>query len=495
MAISGQETLQIGAQNSPTNSDSLWTAFNKTQNNFSTLFSEASPYSIFNGSNGIGVNSNSSTGTVSITNTGVLSLIQGTGISLSSSNGNIVISSTGGGGNGSGGVTSIGITSNSLSITNTPIVSSGNIRVDLPLQNTVSAGIYRAPTMSVDQYGRITNIANASSFGTVTSVGVSGGTGINVSGGPITTNGTITLTNTGVTRLTAGSGIVLTDNTGNITITATAAGGGSSANAAGSSGQLQFNLSGSFSASANLVYDSANNALNIGNLVATGDLLPSANITYDLGSPTKRWKDLYLSNNSIVLGDSTLSVDNGSLTVNGNPPDAVFESVSFGEGIGIVDYVKWEANDLVIQGPNANILATLQKVGVGMKMTLLDPPAVAGTVLTIASRLELTNSSVPDHYQYTFTVLESPPVSVQYIYNAQVAYTNTVSLASDGNIVLPGSDSSITYINGSLAAPQIVGVPANATATGVAGQLAFNSTHVYICVATNTWKRASIASW
>ena len=492
MAISGQETLQIGAQNSPTNSDSLWVAFNKTQNNFSTLFSEASPYNIFTGQTGISVNSNATTGTVTITNTGVLNLVQGTGITLSGANGNVVISSTGGS-NGGSGVTSVGVSSTTLSITNSPIVSSGNIAVELPVQANVIAGSYNAPTVSVDQYGRITNIANASSFGTVTSIAVVGNGGIGVSGGPITSNGTITLTNTGVTRLTAGSGIVLTDNTGNITITATAAGGSGSANAAGNTGEVQFNLSGTFSSSANLSYNSSNNTLSIGNLIATGDLLPSANITYDLGSPTKRWKDLYLSNNSIILGESTISVDGGALTVNGNPPDAVFESLPFGEGSGVA-WVKWEGANLTVRAPNATILSTLQKVGVGMKIKLLTPPAVAGNTLTTTSRLELTSNATPGFYEYTFSVAESS-ANLKYVYSAEVAYTNTLSLASDGNIVLPGSDSSITYINGTLAAPQIIGVPANATANGIAGQLAFNSTHMYICVATNTWKRAAIATW
>jgi plastocyanin len=42
----------------------------------------------------------------------------------------------------------------------------------------------------------------------------------------------------------------------------------------------------------------------------TGNLLPSANITYDLGSPTQRWKDLYLSNSTIYLGDTPFSTAN-----------------------------------------------------------------------------------------------------------------------------------------------------------------------------------------
>lgn len=46
-----------------------------------------------------------------------------------------------------------------------------------------------------------------------------------------------------------------------------------------------------------------------GKLVVAGDLLPEANITYDLGSANFRWKDIYLSGNTINLGSSTISGD------------------------------------------------------------------------------------------------------------------------------------------------------------------------------------------
>lgn len=492
MSISGQEQIQIGAQNSPTMSDSLWVAFNKTQNNFARLFSQASTYNTFIGQEGTTVLSNAQTGTVTIKNTGVLNLFPGTGISLSSSNGNIVISASGG--SGTTGVTSVGIVSNTMTVANTPIVSSGNISINLPSQANVVPGEYVAPTFTVDQYGRITDISSTTSSGTVTSVSLTGGSGIEIAGGPITTNGSIRVTNSGVTKINAGAGISVSSETGVVTVSLTNPGGGSTGGvAAGNTGELQFNLAGTFSANPNISYDSSNNILSVGNVTATGDMLPSANVTYDLGSPTKRWRDLYLSTNSLVMGDTTLSVEGGSLTVNGNPPDAVFESLPFGEGSG-VDWVKWQGANLTVRGPNANVLSTLQKVGVGMKIKLLTPPAVAGNTLTTTSRLALTSTATPGHYEYTFSVAESS-ANLQYVYSADVAYTNTVSVASDGNIVLPGSDSSITYTDGSLAAPQIIGVPANATANGVAGQTAFDSNYMYICVATNTWKRAAISTW
>jgi hypothetical protein len=38
-------------------------------------------------------------------------------------------------------------------------------------------------------------------------------------------------------------------------------------------------------------------------------------------------------------------------------------------------------------------------------------------------------------------------------------------------------------------------VPVSASAPGTTGQIAFSSTYLYVCVATNTWVRASLATW
>ena len=37
--------------------------------------------------------------------------------------------------------------------------------------------------------------------------------------------------------------------------------------------------------------------------------------------------------------------------------------------------------------------------------------------------------------------------------------------------------------------------PASATATGVAGQVTWDASYIYICTAANTWKRVAIATW
>jgi hypothetical protein len=37
--------------------------------------------------------------------------------------------------------------------------------------------------------------------------------------------------------------------------------------------------------------------------------------------------------------------------------------------------------------------------------------------------------------------------------------------------------------------------PANASSTGTAGTVAYDSSYVYVCISSNTWKRAAISTW
>ncbi len=52
-----------------------------------------------------------------------------------------------------------------------------------------------------------------------------------------------------------------------------------------------------------------------GNVDITGSIVPSADITYDLGSPTKQWKDIYVGPGSLyVNGSKVLQDDTGTIT-------------------------------------------------------------------------------------------------------------------------------------------------------------------------------------
>ena len=54
-------------------------------------------------------------------------------------------------------------------------------------------------------------------------------------------------------------------------------------------------------------------------VTATANLIPTANVTYSLGNTTNRWKDLWISNSTIYMGNVSLSTTGSNLTVDGNP--------------------------------------------------------------------------------------------------------------------------------------------------------------------------------
>jgi hypothetical protein len=49
-----------------------------------------------------------------------------------------------------------------------------------------------------------------------------------------------------------------------------------------------------------------------------GNIVPAANVTYSLGTQQAQWKDLWVSNNTIYIGNTPITVSNGALLVGGN---------------------------------------------------------------------------------------------------------------------------------------------------------------------------------
>ena len=153
---------------------------------------------------GAGLSSSASTGNITLTNTGVTGITAGSGISVSGATGAVTISTT-----TNGTVTSVGT---GTGLTGGPINSAGIISLD----NTgVTAGTYTNPVIVVDPQGRITSASNGipPSPGTVTSVN----TGTGLQGGPITTTGTLSLTDTTVTPGSYTYGSFTVDQQGRLT--------------------------------------------------------------------------------------------------------------------------------------------------------------------------------------------------------------------------------------------------------------------------------------
>lgn len=100
------------------------------------------------------------------------------------------------------------------------------------------------------------------------------------------------------------------------------------------------------------------------------------------------------------------------------------------------------------------------------------------------------------------TVSNTSVISIAEANNSQhgVMMVGTNLSVSNGTVSLANTiGSDITFANGVVSFTSNVimtsTAPANSTANGTVGQVAFDTDYVYYCVANNTWKRAALSTW
>jgi hypothetical protein len=126
----------------------------------------------------------------------------------------------------------------------------------------------------------------------------------NIGAGNINATGRISTTGNVVGNFLFGDGGFLTNVTVSSNVAATQLANGSTVlSIAGSGGNIVATVGG------------VSNVVVIGTQQATfsGNILPVSNVTQSLGSPTKAWKDLYLSNSTLYLNDVAISSSSNSV--------------------------------------------------------------------------------------------------------------------------------------------------------------------------------------
>jgi len=217
---------------------------------------------------------------------------------------------------------------------------------------TISGTINRAPTITLagDLTGSVTltDLANGTLTATIAADSVALGTdttgnyvatitaGAGISGASSAEGGTPTIAVVANNGITANSSGVFVNGQDGLTTNSTGvfvkAGTGVTVNATGvhigqavgTTDNVTFNditINGNTTIGSN-----SSDVVSVNGRINTA-LVPAANVTYDLGSTTMRWKDLYLSGSTLVLGNVTLSDASGSLSVN---------SASVGENLSVL---------------------------------------------------------------------------------------------------------------------------------------------------------------
>ena len=145
------------------------------------------------------------------------------------------------------------------------------------------------------------------------------------------------------------------------------------------SGQIIFDDNGELTGNTGFSFDQTSGNLSVpGTGIFTGNLLPSSNITYDLGSPTQRWRDVYLANNTIYIGNSTISGAGGNLSltnsgggefvVAGNATVSILENgnsnISINSNANITVSVNGTSNVAVFSSNTLNVNGNVVATGV-----------------------------------------------------------------------------------------------------------------------------------
>jgi hypothetical protein len=129
--------------------------------------------------------------------------------------------------------------------------------------------------------------------------------------------------------------------------------------------------------------DTMTGNLNVAATLITQNVIPNANVTYDLGTSTARFKDLWLSNSTIYLGEASISAQGGN--------------VSFGNAEIQLSNVSTKlnvTNDLFVSGnvgigttiPSTTLTVGHESHGVGIAYTGASAfPSIAGMFTDINS--------------------------------------------------------------------------------------------------------------
>lgn len=147
----------------------------------------------------------------------------------------------------------------------------------------------------------------------------------------------------------------------------------------------------------------------------SNNLIPDTDVAYDLGSPTAKFRDLYLSTNTLYLGESSVSIDDAGKLV-------VAQPILAGEGIGGISFIKWTANSevLIRTETSSPFAARFESLKINDQLELLTGyPSPTGVTLTVTGIVTKTIDNSGDYYDFVIPV-DLPAGGDTFIYTFNI---------------------------------------------------------------------------
>ena len=111
-----------------------------------------------------------------------------------------------------------------------------------------------------------------------------------------------------------------------------------------------------------ITFDSGGNPdtlqINFTNDSISGSLIPKLDSAFDLGSSTKKWKDLFLSGSTITLGDLTIQSTGGGIEVKDSDGNTLLQNIKYITVNGDTDILAYDSNTSTFTFNDSDIART-----------------------------------------------------------------------------------------------------------------------------------------
>jgi len=203
------------------------------------------------------------------------------------------------------------------------------------------------------------------------------------------------------------------------------------------SGQIIFDDNGELTGNAGFTFNQTSGNLSVpGSGTFGGHLLPTSNITYDLGSPTQRWRDVYLANNTIYIGTSTISTAGGNLVLTN------------AEGGSLDVTGNGTANTTAIVNGNTNVIVNGTTINFSAD-NVTDVVVITGTGANVDGNIAVTGILTNNYYYANGQPLDvggNPAGS-----NTQVQFNKSNEFGASANFTFDSS-TNLLNVTGNIAA-------------------------------------------